>query len=80
VDHGGGVDAVADRAVPRHLHVHHHHVRAALDHQRDDLGHRAGLPYHPEVVLEAEQCGEGVPDQPLVVGDQHADHSGHRLG
>ena len=39
-----------------------------------------GLGHHLEVRLQAEQGGERQPDQFLVVGEQDADHGGHRHG
>ena len=71
----GDVAGRRDAVTAGHPHVHEHDVRA----QRGRHGYRrgavAGLADHLDVGLGVEDQAEALPDQGVVIGQQHGDHA-----
>jgi hypothetical protein len=57
----------------RHRDVHQDHVRVDVQRQLDRLRTVCGLPDDLEPVVGSEDGFERLPEQPVVVGDEHAD-------
>ena len=63
-----------DAVQARHLEVQDGDVGVVPAGHRDGLGAGRGLRDHVQVVLQAEQGGQGGADEVLVVGEQQPDH------
>ena len=63
----GGLDPVHDR----HPHVHQHHVGLQRQRLLDRLPAVGGGADHRDPGLDVQQRGDALPDQLLVVDDQH---------
>jgi hypothetical protein len=66
----GGLDAVHHR----HADVHQNHIGRKRSRQLDTGRTVGGLPHHVDVILSVEDHRESIPDQLLIVGEQHPDH------
>lgn len=59
-----------------HTDVHHDHIRHQLESEPDGLAPVSGLADEDDVAPGTDRRGHGVPDDGVIVGQQHADRHG----